>query len=206
MHQGIRGNMLHLQYKHNSLCLLESCKKGSLNTTILSLHTVLWGLTEIIHPVLTMSAGQPALKCLDRPCVTFVHLLPWASTPELSSESRWGEGAVSLTCVLPGRIYCLLRYFFWEGVGQPRFAWPLHRFPWYVLELQGHRGVIYGRCQMNAVPHAGVNTLRALPVLLWIMRHHIQEDIHRELEGFRITDELFIFNEHIKSHFVLLAD
>lgn len=94
---------------------LESCEKGSLNTATLSLHTVLWGPTQIIHPVLTMSAGQPALKCLDGPCVTFVHLLPWASAHELSSESRWVEGAVSLTCVLPGRIYCLLRYFLGGG-------------------------------------------------------------------------------------------
>lgn len=96
---------------------LESCEKGSLNTATLSLHTVLWGPTEVIHPVLTMSAGQPALKCLDGPCVTFVHLLPWASTHELSSESRWGEGAAPLMCVLPGRIYCLLRYFFGGGGG-----------------------------------------------------------------------------------------
>lgn len=94
---------------------LESCEKGSLNKAALSLHTVLWEQTEIIHPVLTMSAGQPALKCLDRPCVTFVHLLPWSGAHELSSESRWGEGAGSLMCVLPGRIYCLLRYFFFEG-------------------------------------------------------------------------------------------
>lgn len=74
-----------------------------------------------------------------------------------------------------------------------------------MLELQGHRGVIYGRCHMNAVPHAGVNTAEAPGARVDHEASH-PGDIRRELEGFRVPHELFILNEHIKSHFVLLAD
>lgn len=44
-------------------------------------------------------------------------------------------------------------------------------------------------------------------VLVWTLPRDssLPGDVHREFEGFRIT-ELLILNEHVKTQFVLLAD
>lgn len=163
MHQGIRGNMLHLQYKHNRLCLFGILREGKSKYSYITLTYCPLGTdrdnSSSSHDVSRSSHAQMSGRALCDIC---------ASAP-VSERTRvilresmgWGSRVVDVCITRP---YLLPpAVFFWEGVGQLRFTWPLHRFPWYVLELQGHRGVIYGRCQMNAVPHAGVNTVPPHP-------------------------------------------
>lgn len=172
--------MLHLLYTVASICF-ESCEKGSLNKAALSFPDCPLAPRQIIP--LQFSRCQQVkttLKCLDRPCVTFVFLsgcvCSLTRAHPLSSEPTGQDSRVVDVWIIVHIHYG----FFWGWSGFWGFSWPLHRFPWCVLQLQGHRGVIYGRCHMDI----GVNAAQAPPVLVWTL-HHESSRPGRHSEGIR---------------------
>lgn len=141
---------------HRLLWILS--KQGSI--ILLSFHTVLWSPTDNSSAVLAMSAGQTSGQAL---CDIYVSVCVCARSGEhiCYPQSAQVHNAVAPTCVLAGRIH----YIFLGGLG---FTWPLHGFPSYVLELQGHHSVISGRCHMSAGPHRE-STQPKPPVLVWTL-------------------------------------
>lgn len=119
-------------------------------------------------------------------------------------HSPQAEKAASLTCVLAGHSHYI--FFFLAG----RVA-GFHLTSALISMMCVRAARTW--CDLWQMPHECSSTCRSKHSRsCWclcarcINSHHFQEDIHRELEGFRITDELFILNEHKKTHFVLFAD
>lgn len=112
MHQGIRGNMLHLQYKHNRLCLFGILREGKSKYSYIILTYCPLGTSRdnssSSHDVSRSTRAQMSGRALCDICAS----APVSERTRVILRESMGWG---LTCVLPSRIYCLLRYFLWGG-------------------------------------------------------------------------------------------